>query len=53
MPACLFGGATFMTQSQAAKGNIIVTNSKGMNMIRSEDLKLKASVDLLSVVPYE
>lgn len=53
MPACLFGGATFMTQSQAAKGNIIVTNSKGMNMIRSEDFNLKASVDLLSVVPCE
>lgn len=52
--ACLsVRGATFMTQSQAAKGNIIVTNSKGMNMIKSEDFKLKASVDLLSVVPCE
>lgn len=42
-----------MTQSRAAEGNVIVTNSKGMNMIRSEYLKLKASVDLLSAVPCE
>lgn len=53
VPACLLGRATFMTQSQAAKGNITVTNYKGMNVIRSKDLKLKASVDILNVVPSE
>lgn len=42
-----------MTQSQAAKGNITVTNHKGMNVIRSEDFNLKASVDILNAVLCE
>lgn len=42
-----------MTQSQAAKGNIPVTNYKGMNGIRSKDFNLNASVDILNVVPCE
>lgn len=53
MPACLLGGATFMTQSQAAEGNITVSKSKGMNVIRSKGFKLKASVDVLNAVPCE
>jgi len=40
-----------MTQSQAAKGNVTVTNYKRMNVIRSNAFKLKASVDVLNVVP--
>lgn len=42
-----------MTASQAAKGNITVTNYKGMNVIRSNGFNLKASVDILTVVPCE
>lgn len=53
VPACLLGRATFMTQSQAVKGNITVTNNKGMNMIRNQDFKLTTSVDILNVIPGE
>lgn len=53
MPACLLGRATFMTRSQAVKGNITVTNGKGMNMIRNQDFKLTTSVDILNVIPGE
>lgn len=53
VPACLLGRAAFMTQSQTAKGNVTVTNSKGMNVISSKDFKSKASVDVLNVVPGE
>lgn len=42
-----------MTHSQAAKGDVAVTNHKGMNMIRSKDFRLTASVDILNAIPGE
>lgn len=50
VPSGLLGRATFMTPSQAAKGNITVSNYKGMNVIRTNGFKLKASVDVFTVV---